>query len=454
MNATQIRKVLPDAAWRRLELGLDMPALLVTPARALDDIAPSRLPANILDAMTVLLGAEGVRTSLAARAAHTTSLAGQLRLRQGDLGAVPDAVLSPRSEADVLALLRLCADAQVAVGTPPADAVHVALDLAALNQLEPGDALAGQVHAGGGLTLAALDSRLAERGLMAADADPDLTVSEFARTTPSLTGIRLATPQGLAVVEDDGALAAAMAPSGVVTAATLAVRRRPVGTERIAWRFADFAAGLAALREAELAGIVLVHPRLSDAEETGLFDSLAPERGPLAALLARLKRQQDGGALLQAGMTRADQARLVPIAKKLGARAVPPQDRMATAALRAALLERGAAMDGLSCRASWARLPGLYANARAALDQTMRQETPRAGAHGLVMASLRDADALGARLTLRWLFARRLGDEATQATAIRARAQEVVAAQRDGLTASVRAAIGDTLDPSAILKNG
>ena len=60
MNATQIRKSLPDAAWRRLESGLAMPALLVTPARARDDInpGPGRVPPDILDDMIRLLGAD------------------------------------------------------------------------------------------------------------------------------------------------------------------------------------------------------------------------------------------------------------------------------------------------------------------------------------------------------------------------------------------------------------
>jgi alkyldihydroxyacetonephosphate synthase len=456
MNATQIRKSLPDTAWRRLESELAMPALLVTPARALDDIdpGPGRIPPNILDGMIRLLGPDRVRTGLAARAGHTASLAGLLRLRQGDLGAVPDAVLSPRRETEVTALLGLCAGAGIAIGTPASDAAHVALDLTALDTIDEVDGLSGRVRAGGGVSMAALDAELAARGLMleGAGAEPADTVASRAYDAAGLNGIRLATPQGLATVENDPALAPLMARSGVVTAATLAVCRRPQETQLLAWRFTDFAAGLAALREAARGGIALVHPRLSDERETGLFASLEPDRGRLAALWGQLRKPAEGGALLWAHMARADHVRFKSIARHLGGRPARPQTRMSAAALRAALLEHGAALDRIAARAPWAKLPALYAAARAALDAAMLEAAPRDGARGMVLASLSEPQAQGARLVLTWIYARKLGDEAAQALAIRARAQAAMARQDDRLTDAVRRAIADTLDPAGIVQ--
>jgi alkyldihydroxyacetonephosphate synthase len=460
MNATQIRKSLPDAAWRRLESALAMPALLVTPARALDDIAtaPGRLPPNILDRMARILGADQVRSGLAARAAHTASLAGLLRLRMGDLGAVPDAVLYPRREAEVTAVLELCADARIGVGTPPSDAVHVALDLSALDAIEDVDMLSGRVRAGGGLGVAALDGELAARGLMLEGASPDpmdtlasWVGAAWAGGAPGLSGIRLATPKGLAVVEDDPALAALMARSGGVTSATLAVRRRPAAAQPTAGCFADFASGMAALREAARDGITLVQPQLSDERETGLFASLEQGGNRLAAIWARLRKQADGGALLFAQAAQTDLARFKPIARRLGARAARAQTRMPVIALRAALLEHGAALDRMAWRAPWAKLPALYAAARAALDAAMLEAAPREGARGMVLATLSEPQAHGARLILTWIYARKLGGEAAQALTIRARAQAVLTRPTDGLNEAVVRAIGDTLDPAGII---
>jgi len=453
MNATQIRSVLSDLAWRQLESSLGMPALLVTPPRALDDIAaaPSRLPSNMLDQLTALLGGDQVRTSLAARAEHTRDLAAQLRLRQGDLGGVPDAVLRPRKEADLLAILRLCADAGIAVCPPSSDAAHVALDLSALDAMDGPDVLSGEVRAGGGLAVAELQSQLAERGLMLEGGDPGLSVADWARGAARLRGIRLATPQGLLTVDDDPALANIVAGFGVVASATLAIRRRPAGMESRAWRFADFAAGLAALREAMRESIILLDPRLADQPQTQFFDSLQPEQGWLSQFLARLRKQASDGAMLSAQLTRGDQRRFKPIAARLGGRPVPVQKHMTAQALRAALLEHGAALDQIGMRASWAKLPALYAAARAALEGAMVQQAPREGARGLALASLDEPDADGAYLTMTWIFARKLGDEAAQATAIRSHAVAAMAREEEGLAEAVRTAIRNTLDPSGIV---
>ena len=204
--------------------------------------------------------------------------------------------------------------------------MHVALDLSALDTIDEVDALSGRVRAGGGFGVTALDGGLAARGLMleGASIESAATVASWAPGAPGLGGIRLATPQGLATVENDPALAPLMARFGVVTSATLAVCRRPLETQPLAWRFADFAAGLAALREAAREGVTLVHPQLSDERETGVFAGLEPDRGRLAALWAQFRKPADGGALLFAHMAHADRARFKPIAQRLGGRPAKP----------------------------------------------------------------------------------------------------------------------------------
>src|SRR5471030_2956015 len=108
---------LDEQAWRWLAQAFAMPALLATPPRSLSGIAlpPSRLTAG--DKLAALLGPSGLRQDEMERARHATGggLVELLRRRAGDLSSAPDAVLYPRNEADVLAVLKLCAELGIAV---------------------------------------------------------------------------------------------------------------------------------------------------------------------------------------------------------------------------------------------------------------------------------------------------------------------------------------------------
>src|SRR5215475_4621719 len=108
-----------EPAWRWLAQAFAMPALLATPPRELSDsvLPPSRLSDGARFQLSALLGAYGLRQSDFERARHAggQGLSKLLRLRGGNLSSVPDAVLYPRNEAQVLALLKLCTDTGIAV---------------------------------------------------------------------------------------------------------------------------------------------------------------------------------------------------------------------------------------------------------------------------------------------------------------------------------------------------
>jgi alkyldihydroxyacetonephosphate synthase len=103
-----------EAAWRWLAQSFAMPALLATPSRDLSDIAlpPSRLTEKDRDLLSMQLGRFGVQQDVFERARHAggRGLTDLLRLRSGDLSSAPDAVLFPRNEIDVLAVLKFCAE--------------------------------------------------------------------------------------------------------------------------------------------------------------------------------------------------------------------------------------------------------------------------------------------------------------------------------------------------------
>ena len=97
---------------------MNMPALLATPARALDSItrAAPRLGAAARAGLVAILGEERVREGDRERAFHALgrSYHDLLRLRAGDF-IPPDAVLYPKTEDEVLAVLRFAAANAIAV---------------------------------------------------------------------------------------------------------------------------------------------------------------------------------------------------------------------------------------------------------------------------------------------------------------------------------------------------
>ena len=96
-----------------------MPALLATPARPLEDIVlpVPRLTSEQIAGFAAILGAERVMQDDHARAFHARgrSYQDQILLRAGDLSSAPDAVLYPRGEDDVQALLQLAARQKIVV---------------------------------------------------------------------------------------------------------------------------------------------------------------------------------------------------------------------------------------------------------------------------------------------------------------------------------------------------
>jgi alkyldihydroxyacetonephosphate synthase len=476
-----------EPVWRWLTSALNMPALLATPPRALSDctLPPSRLDEAARTAMIALLGAERVRQDDYSRAAHALGrgIADLLRLRAGDLSASPDAVLYPRHEDDVLAVLRLCAMRAIAVvpydgGTGAAGGVNpargefksiVTLDMAQMNRVTAIDTVSGVAQVEAGITAADLTRALAARGLMIAH-----EAGEFSTVGGWIAGGDDVELHGLRAATTDGIVTSSLASTllrgsngalGVITAASVRVRAIPAVQAHHDYLFPDFAAGLMMLRED------VPHTRLSvsDAGATRwrhILDSEGKPRDTRALLgdLYRAYRRFDGNAARLTAEFSGDEddvkrarQRLDTLAKKLGAIAVgndPDWQNTHRPYWREALLDRGAAMDCLEIAVEASKLPVLYAALRTSLREAMRRHAPREGAHGLVLADVRKKED-GLRLRITWLFARILGDDVAQAQAIRRAALDVLAAQGvqdDG--ADILRAVKRTLDPSGILNPG
>lgn len=469
---------MAEPAWHWLAQALGMPALLATPPRALEDVAmpPSRLAADVKAKLTALVGEEQLRDDARMRAAHAAgrSLADLLKLRGGDLARAPDAVVWPRSEDEVLALLSFAAASDIALvpfgggtsmvgGVTPSRGTHkavVTLDMTRMARVLDVDPVSGLARAEAGITGPDLDRQLAARGMVLghwpdsfefstlggwiAHHGTGQEASRYGRAADWLAGVRLATPRGLItsigqsaagpdlrqiVLGSDGTL-------GVITGATLRVQPMPAREEYRAFLFPDFASGLTAVREALRNGVPHTMLRLSDAGDTRTFAAMA-EAGEGFRLGARLRgiyhqvRRFDGNAARlvagfagSAGEVAAARRRLDAIAGKLGAMPLGrdrhwSEQRFVFGYRRDTLLDHGVGMDMIESFATWSRLPALYAGVRTALDQAMRRHVPREGAHGLVLAHLTVARHEGAGLNFTYLYPRQLDDEVEQALAIR-----------------------------------
>ncbi len=470
---------LSEGQWQWLAGALAMPALLATLPRALEDIA---LPApRLAAAVWKQFRAFGdVRQDDLARASHAAGrgLADLLRLRAGDLSRAPDAVLYPRNEDAVLAVLQLCAALDIAVvpfgggtslvgGVTPLRGTHAAivtLDMTAMARLTLVDAVSGTAQADAGISGPELERQLAAHGLTLGHFPGSFEFStlggwiahhgagqeaaRYGRAGDWLAGVRLATPTGM--LTSGGSRATGMdlrqvvlgseGVFGVITAATLRVHPVTAKEDYRSYLFVDFASGLAAMREASR---IIPHTmlRLSDSAETGFGRSLA-RAGRLFDLRARLSdihleiRRFDGRAVaLTAGFDDpAARKRFDKLAKKHGGLArgedkAWPARRFAFGYRRDTLLDRGVGVDMVDTTTSWSKLPDLHAAVSNALDHAMRKHAPREGAHGLVLAHVGHDRHDGASVNFTYIFPRVLDGELAQAAAIKQAALDAIVAQ-------------------------
>ena len=471
-----------EPSWRWLAGSLGMPALLATPQRPFTDLKPAapRLKDPARQKLVALLGEDRVRQDKDARLQHAgNSTISQLRLRTGNASHIPDAVLYPRHENEVLALLRICAGADVAV-TPfgggasvtqerPGHAARVAINMSGLDNIVSVDALSGLVRVEAGITATELARQLALRGMCFKSGNFGTIGGAIARgmTTDVFQDVRVATPAGLLASGFLPLMRGSLGTLGVITGGTLRVHAAPARTHHVRCLFPDFASGLVALRAMQRCGLTDVTAQLSDADETRFRQWLDNrlERPSmwqrLDGLYRQLRQINDKAAALTLTFGGDDaeieyaRKQFAALARKFGAMirdAVPPQN----IDLNTLLLDRGAAADHLDAAASWADLPRLYVSVRSALDQAMRTHAPRPGAHGAMLCSVTHARHDGADLRFTFVYPRALQDDAAQALAIRKAGMAAIAAYAaaDELGTEVRRAIKHLLDPSDILNQG
>ena len=353
-----------------------------------------------------------------------------LRLRAGAVSALPDVVAHPGSAREIEQVLNVCGRSEIRVipwggGTSVTGAVNVlpsqdsivSLDMQGLSTLEDVDVESGLATFGAGVRGPALESQLAPYGLTLGHFPQSWelsTLGGWIATRASgqeslayggidrlLAGVEAIAPSGrleLAAMPSTAAgpdlrqlLLGSEGRFGVLTRATVRVRRRPETLHVEALLLPSWERGLEAVREMSQARLPLQIVRLSDEPETevalraGLADHALV--APLLRGWIRLRGIRGSGCLLlcgaagSVGETEASLDRAAALLRRHGAVALGRrpgnrwlEDRFRHPYLRDSLLDRGIATDTLETAAPWSSLSSLARRVRKALESALQEE--------------------------------------------------------------------------------
>jgi alkyldihydroxyacetonephosphate synthase len=480
---------LPSAAAELLrgELGLsgdergtrvELDAVVVPPAR-LGDAARSALAA--------IVGADALSDSHDVRVAHAAgrSYPDLVRLRAGDAGGAPDAVVFPSEAAQLGPLLAACAEQGVAVipfggGTSVVGGVEalpgdhraaVTLDLSRLNAVVDVDAKSLTATVEPGIFGPELERRLGNAGLTLGHFPQSFEYSTvggwvatrsagqastgYGRIDELVEAVRCVTPAGELATRD--APASAAGPSlrelvvgsegvlGVISAATLRVRPAPAQQRYEAWSFASFEAGAGAFRALEQAGAAPDVARLSDEQETRLTLALGSSGGvgeKIGELYLRSFGHR-GGCIAFTGFDGGPddiarrRGRGAEILRAHGAVALGAKPgrswlrgRFAAPYLRDELMDRGVMVETLETATTWTNLHDLYRAVRDALHATLAD----GGTPPAVMCHISHLYPSGASLYFTFIARQRQGEEIAQWRAAKTAACDAIVAAGGTIT--------------------
>ncbi len=489
-----------------------------TPELEAEDVKlrPSALSDADRDSLAEIVGADYCRVDDQGRLlrAGGKSTLDLLRRKDSGIQDAPDAVLLPRGEDEIAAILRYCSDHGIAIvpfggGTSVVGGLDpirgefgavVSLDLRRLRKLHSLDEVSGEAELGAGLTGPEAERLLAERGFSLGHFPQSFqfaTIGGFAATRSSgqdsagygrfndmVRGLRTVTPAG--VLDLGRAPESAAGPDlrqlmigsegvfGIITRVRVKVHPVPAATRYEAWSFGDFATGAKALRAVVQTGAGPTVIRLSDEAETGVnlatTESIGEEQitGGCLAITAFEgsqahveSRHAETRAVLQAaGGTSLGEA---------PARAWE-HGRFNAPYLRDSLLAAGALCETLETATNWSNVPAL----KAAVTEALTKSLGESGTPALVLCHISHVYPTGASLYFtvvagqrgnpieQWRKAKAAASEAMMRTGATITHHHAVGADhrpwmRDevgDLGIAVLRAVKATLDPAGILNPG
>ena len=469
---------LPEAALPLLreELGADGAARGPVP---IDDVrlADPALGDPVLDRLRAVAG---VTTDRVTRIVHAAGkgYVDLVRLRSGRPDDAPDAVVRPGDEAGVQAVLEICSAERIAVvpfggGTSVVGGLTplregfagvISLDLGGLTGVGRLDERSGTAVVRAGMQGPELEALLGAEGWTlghfpqsfeyisiggaVATRSAGQASTGMGRIDELVAGLRCCTPAGVMdlpampgtaagpdlrelLVGSEGAL-------GVITEATLRVRRAPATARYEAWVLPDFTAGAEAFRELEQAGTAPDVARLSDVHETRhsllLSGALEGTKGDLVRRYLGA-RGIDGGCLMVLGwLGTAESIGLRREAAVAGVRGAGGAG-LGTAAgrawernryhgpyLRDHLLDRGVLAETLETATTWDNVLSLYRG----VGDALRQSLAARGTPPIVWCHISHLYPTGCSLYFTFLARQERGAEIEQWAAAKGAACEAI----------------------------
>jgi alkyldihydroxyacetonephosphate synthase len=420
-------------------------------------LPPTKLGPTTLCALRAACGEGSVRTSAFERITHALgkSLPDLLRLRRGEIGAVPEVVVYPSDEDGVAAVLRVAREAHLAVvtfggGTSVVGGVEaraapdhsgvLVLDTTRLDALVAIDPVSATATFQAGMDGPTLEAALVTRGRTLGHFPQSFehsTLGGWIATRSSgqlsngyggieelVVSMRVVTPEGVlrtvsvprsaAGPDLNALLVGSEGTLGVIVEATVRTSPLPLVHDERGMLFRSFPESLAGVREVVQHGIPLSLLRASDAAETELAQLLRRDparRLDLGALALRAASRAgygtgrsvvlygSGGATPKEAAQPMVEARgRLRLAGGLPLGRAPGRawrrDRFRTPYLRDWLLDLGVAVDTFETAAPWSRAERMHRGVIRALEDAMGAHAGAGVAMGHLSHSYRDGACL------------------------------------------------------------
>ncbi|GAA1716220.1 FAD-binding oxidoreductase [Kribbella yunnanensis] len=465
-----------------IDVDLNAPAVAPLAFEELD-VPKSQLTEDLEKALSGVLGAEYVVSTDLDRVVHAfgKSLRDLVRIRASDLRRIPDVVVYPADEEQIVAVL----DAVVAADAvlipfgggsniagsleAPADETRqvVSLDLGRLNKVLSIDEESGLAQIQAGALGPDLEKQLGERGWTLGHFPDSFTHSSLGGWIATRSSGMQSDKYGdiaditkaLRVVQPGRTLATRAVPVtstgpsvremilgsegrlGVITEATVQVHRKPAKRVVLGYFFPDWKRGVAAMRAIAASDAAPSITRISDARETSFsFATRKTSKGfskfMSSALVAVLKKRGwdlEQMCLSFIGYEGSEEhvARQRKLVKKIvsdhggigvgeGPGALYDQKKFDTPYIRDFLLDRGALADVSETSAAWSKLMPLYDTTVERANKAFAQ----LGVKGWIMCHLSHSYHSGACLYFTFAFKAGEGDPIAQYDVVKSAVQQ------------------------------
>jgi alkyldihydroxyacetonephosphate synthase len=430
-----------------------------TPAIAFEglEITPPVLPAGLRARLEAAVGAAHVSTDDHDRVVHARgkSLTDLMRQRRGELGRLPDVVVRPADEDQVIALMGAALEADCVVipfgggssisgsleAEPGETRPVISVDMTRMNRVLSLDATSQLARVQTGVFGPELERQLNAQGWTCGHFPDSFTYStlggwiatrssgmqsdRYGDVAELTRGLRVVTPSGVLVVRP--VPSTSTGPSvremvlgsegrlGIITEATIHIRRVPAERKILGYLFPGWADGLAAMRDIAAGETEPSVTRVSDSYETAFSFATRTDPTPLdrvksKALQTFLRRKgwdleamclsfigYEGSAEHVAGQRKLTER----IVKRHGGLCIGTspgelydQKKFDTPCIRDFLLDRGAPADVSETSAPWSDLQTVYDNVMAAGHGAFHQ----LGVPGYLMCHLSHSYHAGACL--------------------------------------------------------